>query len=172
MKYPRRPRINVSPAIRRKKTIRFLVISDLSCCYNTDKSLLKRMIVTKRYTFREKFSWSLYDWANSVFATTVLAGFFPLFFKSYWAGDLDDATSTALLGTASSVAGLIIVFAAPLLGAMADLSRKKKLFLSIFALLGIISTSILFFYFLWILVVEFNDFWLIGYWFFWSKYFL
>ena len=33
----------------------------------------------KRYTFREKFSWALYDWANSVFATTVLAGFFPLF---------------------------------------------------------------------------------------------
>ena len=103
------------------------------------------MIVTKRYTFREKISWSLYDWANSVFATTVLAGFFPLFFKSYWAGDLDDATSTALLGTASSVAGLVIVLIAPLLGAIADLSHKKKLFLSIFALLGIISTSILFF---------------------------
>ena len=68
------------------------------------------MTVTKRYTFREKFSWSLYDWANSVFATTVLAGFFPLFFKSFWAGDLDDATSTALLGTVSSVAGLITAF--------------------------------------------------------------
>ena len=103
------------------------------------------MFVTKKYTFREKFSWSLYDWANSVFATTVLAGFFPLFFKSYWAGDLDDATSTALLGTASSVAGLVIVLIAPLLGAIADLSHKKKFFLSIFALLGIISTSILFF---------------------------
>ncbi len=103
------------------------------------------MIVEKRYTFREKFSWSLYDWANSVFATTILAGFFPLFFKSYWGGDLDDSTSTALLGTASSVAGLIIVLIAPLLGAMADLSRKKKFFLLIFALLGIISTSLLFF---------------------------
>ena len=92
------------------------------------------MIVTKKYTFREKFSWSLYDWANSVFATTVLAGFFPLFFKSYWGGDLDDATSTALLGTASSVAGFIIVLIAPVLGAMADLSRNKKKFLLIFAL--------------------------------------
>ena len=72
------------------------------------------MTVIKRYTFREKFSWALYDWANSVFATTVLAGFFPLFFKSFWAGDLDDATSTALLGTASSVAGFIIVLIAPI----------------------------------------------------------
>ena len=99
----------------------------------------------KRYTFREKFSWALYDWANSVFATTVLAGFFPLFFKSYWAANLDDATSTALLGTASSLAGFIIVLIAPFLGAMADLSKSKKSFLLIFALLGIISTSSLFF---------------------------
>ena len=115
------------------------------------------MPTPKKYTFREKFSWSLYDWANSVFATTVLAGFFPLFFKSYWAGDLDDATSTALLGTVSSVAGFIIVLIAPILGAMADLSRNKKLFLSIFALLGIISTSILFFisygFWLWSLII-------------------
>ena len=89
------------------------------------------MTVIKRYTFREKFSWALYDWANSVFATTVLAGFFPLFFKSFWAGDIDDATSTALLGTASSVAGFIIVLIAPILGAMADLSKNKKGFLLI-----------------------------------------
>ena len=103
------------------------------------------MTVIKRYTFREKFSWALYDWANSVFATTVLAGFFPLFFKSFWAGDLDDATSTALLGTASSAAGFVIVLIAPILGAMADLSKNKKGFLMIFAFLGILSTSILFF---------------------------
>ena len=41
------------------------------------------MAVIKRYTFREKFSWALYDWANSVFATTVLAGFFPLFLNHF-----------------------------------------------------------------------------------------
>ena len=27
------------------------------------------------------FAWSLYDWANSAFSTTVMAGFFPVFFK-------------------------------------------------------------------------------------------
>ena len=80
----------------------------------------------KKYTFREKISWATYDWANSVFATTVLAGFFPLFFKSYWGGDLNDVTSTAYLGTASSISGFIIVLIAPILGAMADLSGNKK----------------------------------------------
>ena len=99
----------------------------------------------KKYTFREKISWATYDWANSVFATTVLAGFFPLFFKSYWGGDLNDVTSTAYLGTASSISGFIIVLIAPILGAMADLSGNKKKFLICFALMGILSTSALFF---------------------------
>ena len=103
------------------------------------------MKVLKKYTFREKISWALYDWANSAFATTVLAGFFPLFFKSYWGGNLDDATSTAYLGTVSSIAGLVIVMIAPFLGALADLTNKKKYFLIFFALLGILSTGTLFF---------------------------
>ena len=26
------------------------------------------------------WGWAMYDWANSAFATTVMAGFFPIFF--------------------------------------------------------------------------------------------
>ena len=33
---------------------------------------------------RKVISWALYDWANSAFATTVMAGFFPLFLKQYY----------------------------------------------------------------------------------------
>ncbi|MGH8203920.1 MAG: MFS transporter, partial [Steroidobacteraceae bacterium] len=33
---------------------------------------------------RPVVGWALYDWANSAFATTVMAGFFPVFFKQYW----------------------------------------------------------------------------------------
>ena len=42
----------------------------------------------------EAWRWAFYDWANSAFATTVMAGFFPIFFKSYWANDLTDGEST------------------------------------------------------------------------------
>jgi UMF1 family MFS transporter len=31
---------------------------------------------------RPVLSWALYDWANSAFATTVMAGFFPVFSSS------------------------------------------------------------------------------------------
>jgi UMF1 family MFS transporter len=37
---------------------------------------------------RSQLAWAFYDWANSAFATAVMAGFFPLFFKEYWATSL------------------------------------------------------------------------------------
>ena len=99
----------------------------------------------KKYLNKETISWAFYDWANSAFATTVMAGFFPIFFKSFWAGDLSGPESSAWLGTANSISGLIIVCIAPFLGALADIANKKKLFLGLFAFLGIIATGSLFF---------------------------
>ena len=84
------------------------------------------------------YSWALYDWANSAYATTVMAGFFPLFFKSYYSAHSDVTVSTAQLGFANSISSLIIVLMAPLLGAIADKASLKKRFLFIFAYLGIV----------------------------------
>lgn len=90
---------------------------------------------------RSQFSWALYDWANSAFATTVIAGFFPLFFKQYWSGDAAATTSTFWLGTGNSVASLAIMLAAPLLGALADTGGLHKRLLAAFATLGIVATG-------------------------------
>jgi len=90
---------------------------------------------------RQKWGWALYDWANSAFATTVMAGFFPVFFKEYWNSGVDAATSTFRLGVANSLASLLIVILAPLLGAIADgMSRRKALLFS-FAFLGVLMTA-------------------------------
>ena len=91
-------------------------------------------------------SWALYDWANSVFATTVMAGFFPIFFKSFWAADLSPIESTAAIGTANSLSGLFIMLLAPILGAFSDVRKIKKKFLAFFAATGILSTA--YFYFI------------------------
>ena len=85
---------------------------------------------------RTILSWALYDWANSAFATTVMAGFFPLFFKQYWSAGADVNVSTARLGTANSIAGLIVALSAPILGAIADKGTSRKRFLLFFAFLG------------------------------------
>ncbi len=92
---------------------------------------------------RTIYSWALYDWANSAYATTVMAGFFPIFFKSYYSTDIEVTLSTAHLGFANSISSFIIVLIAPLLGAMADSSSLKKRFLFLFAYLGILMSAAL-----------------------------
>ena len=89
------------------------------------------------------YSWALYDWANSAYATTVMAGFFPLFFKAYYSADADVTMSTAQLGFANSISSFIIVLMAPLLGAIADAGSLKKRFLFLFAYLGILMSAAL-----------------------------
>ena len=97
------------------------------------------------YDKKKVFSWALYDWGNSAFATTVMAGFFPVFFKQYWSGGSTAVESTFRLGAANSIASLIIVVAAPVLGAIADRGSVKKRLLLFFAFIGILMTGALFF---------------------------
>tara|TARA_Y100001960_G_scaffold329665_1_gene421629 strand:+ start:388 stop:1647 length:1260 start_codon:yes stop_codon:yes gene_type:complete len=89
-------------------------------------------------------SWALYDWANSAFATTVMAGFFPIFFKQYWSQDVALTQSTFYLGVSNSVASLVIVILAPILGAMADTGGLRKRMLATFASLGVLATGALY----------------------------
>ncbi len=90
------------------------------------------------------WGWAFYDWANSAFATTVMAGFFPVFFKQYWSHGADVNTSTAMLGFGNSLAGLLVALMAPVLGAMADRGSAKKNFLIFFAYLGVLMTAALY----------------------------
>ncbi|MDD5711159.1 MAG: MFS transporter [Smithellaceae bacterium] len=92
---------------------------------------------------RTIWAWAMYDWANSAFATTVMAGFFPIFFKQFWSVGTDSVVSTAKLGLANSFAGFAVALCAPLLGAIADRGTAKKRFLLTFASLGILATATL-----------------------------
>ncbi len=86
----------------------------------------------------------MYDWANSAFATTVMAGFFPIFFKKFWSAGADVNVSTARLGLANSIAGIIIALLAPIVGAIADRGTSKKKFLMFFSFMGMVMTSSLY----------------------------
>jgi UMF1 family MFS transporter len=90
------------------------------------------------------WGWVIYDWANSAFATTVMAGFFPIFFKQYWSYGADVNVSTAQLGFGNSIASLFVALMAPILGAIADKGSSKKKFLIFFAYLGVLMTAALF----------------------------
>ena len=98
--------------------------------------------VAKRgYETKTVLSWAFYDWANSAYATTVMAGFFPIFFKQYWSAGADVHTSTFHLGAANSLASIIVALLAPVLGSIADQWGSKKKFLLFFAVMGMVMTG-------------------------------
>ena len=94
---------------------------------------------------RPQLAWALYDWANSAFSTTVLAGFFPAFFRQFWSLGADPTEATLRLGLANGAAGFVMAVLAPLLGALADRGGYRKRFLLSWSLLGIGATFALYF---------------------------
>ncbi len=83
----------------------------------------------------------MYDWANSAFATTVMSGFFPVFFKQFWSAGTAVADSTARLGLANSLASVVVALLAPILGSIADRGGTRKRFLLFFTLLGAVTSA-------------------------------
>jgi UMF1 family MFS transporter len=94
-------------------------------------------------TLRQKtvLYWAFYDWANSAFATTIMAGFFPIFFKQYWSVAADASVSTFRLGVANSLASFVLALLAPLLGAIADRGSARLRFLLGFTVLGVVASA-------------------------------
>lgn len=90
--------------------------------------------MSAHHSRQQIWAWAFYDWANSGFATVVLAGFFPLVFQDYWSAAVDPAQANLRLGFGNGTASLLIVLLAPLMGAMADRAGTKKRALLGFAL--------------------------------------
>jgi len=89
-------------------------------------------------------SWKMYDWANSAFATTIMAAVLPEFYSSVAGFNLDKTTATSYWGYSNTIAMLIIAITAPILGAIGDHFGAKKRFLGGFAGIGIVATALLF----------------------------
>lgn len=92
---------------------------------------------------REAWAWASYDFANSVFATTVIAGFFPVFLDHYWRGGLSHGQAFALLAWVNAGVAILIAATAPVLGAVADCGSHRKRFLAGFLAIGVASSALL-----------------------------
>lgn len=87
-------------------------------------------------------AWALYDWANSVYYTTVLQ-IFPIYFVRVAAADRPAAEATGLYAWSTAAAALVVAILAPVLGALADHSGLKKRFFTGFLALGVVPTALL-----------------------------
>lgn len=104
----------------------------------------------------------MYDWANSAFATTVLAAVLPVYFASLvpadgvtlqWGPWNFRTSASGLWAYGISFSVFVVALAAPVLGALADFSSSKKKFLFGFTYTGALLTSFLY-------VVQSGDWWL------------
>lgn len=94
---------------------------------------------------RAIWAWTMYDWANSAFATTIMAAVLPVYYASVAAADLPPNEATSNWAFTTTIALVLVAVLGPVLGAMADFSGAKKRFLTVFALLGIFGTALLYF---------------------------
>jgi MFS transporter, UMF1 family len=87
-------------------------------------------------------AWCFYDWANSAFATTVVAAFFPPFFRSLaTAAGLGPGAATAAWGYTAAIALVLGALIGPPLGAAADRTGAIKRALAVFTALGVLATA-------------------------------
>ncbi len=96
-------------------------------------------------TYRRRIrAWTLYDWANSAFATTILAAVLPVYYSQVAGSTLPGpSVATAYWSAGLSLSIFIGALLAPVLGTLSDIIRGKKLFLSLFAGLGVVCTGLL-----------------------------
>ncbi len=114
---------------------------------------------------REQWAWCWYDWANSVFPTSIITVFLSLYLTSVAENDAKASGQAcpggnALVGCDVSLLGLdfpagslwgyllavstaLQVLALPLTGAIADRTQNKRLMLALFAFTGAGATALL-----------------------------
>ncbi len=89
------------------------------------------------------FVWTLFDFANTSFSVMIVAVGYSLYFKEIVAGG--SGRGDLLWGIAVSISMLLTAIIAPVLGAAADFSSRRKRFLFGFTLVSIIATALLYF---------------------------
>ncbi len=94
----------------------------------------------KRFTKKE-WSWIMYDWANSVYATNIMAAIFPTIFVSIAGGP--GSAGDIWWGYGTSIATFLVALLAPILGAVADYRGMKKKLFTGFMLTGVVATFLI-----------------------------
>lgn len=81
-------------------------------------------------------AWALYDWANSSFATTIMAAILPVYYAKVAAVNLPEHIRTAYWGYTSAAGLAIVAVLSPILGTIADTMGCKKKLLWWFMMVG------------------------------------
>jgi UMF1 family MFS transporter len=92
---------------------------------------------------RALVAWCVYDWANSAFPTIITTFVFAAYFTKAVAEN--PTTGTAYWGWTIGSAAIVVAILSPVLGAIADVTARRKPWLSVFTALCVFSTAMLWF---------------------------
>ena len=110
----------------------------------TVETTSSRHPIDEREYKRRINAWTMYDWANSAFATTILAAVLPAYYSAVAGATLaSEAKATQYWSVGLSISLFIIAIISPILGTVSDIMRGKKKFLAVFVGLGVVGTGLL-----------------------------
>jgi UMF1 family MFS transporter len=103
-----------------------------------------RMADLRKYPPRSAvISWILFDWAAQPYFTLITTFVFAPYFATHVASDA--ASGQSLWGFATAAAGLVIALMSPVLGAIADVSGRRKPWIAAFGAMLVIGSSLMWF---------------------------
>src|SRR6266516_6537212 len=85
-------------------------------------------------SFRERLSWALYDFANTVFSMNIAT----LYFAAWLVADLGH--SNTLYAVVNGIASALVVVSIPVFGAISDETQRRKPWVVAFTLIACLST--------------------------------
>jgi UMF1 family MFS transporter len=91
----------------------------------------------RRAPVRERVSWALYDFSNTIFSMNIATLYFAV-----WLVD-DLGVSNTMDAAASAVASVLVVIAIPFLGALSDVRRRRKPWVVGFTILSCIGCALM-----------------------------
>ncbi len=91
--------------------------------------------VFERAPLRERFSWALYDFANTIFSMNITT----LYFVVWLVSDLKASNTTFAI--ANGIASLLVLLSIPALGAISDARRRRKGFVVAFTLIAVVACA-------------------------------
>ncbi len=104
----------------------------------------------KRKNPGEIAAWATYDFANSAFATVILAVLYNKYYAGIVAGGAEGVAlgpfhvqGAAMLAFVGAAAMILVALSAPILGALSDLTGRKKEFLGAYTVLGCVATALM-----------------------------
>ena len=95
------------------------------------------IVVTTRAAFRERLSWALYDFSNTIFSMNIATLFFAVWLVK------DVGASNTMAAVASSVSSVLVVFSIPIFGAISDATRRRKRWVVGFTLISVVMTAVM-----------------------------